>query len=107
MALRTLLPIALLWTLRTLALVWYWSGYYGGPSAHQYFGSWFLAWLLTQAIPLTFASLPYHGRRYTIASMYDFLNRRYYLGGSFAGWFRHYAPWGAVITALIVGEPAS
>ena len=35
--------------------------------------------------------------------MYDFLNRRYYLGGSFAGWFWHYAPWGAVITALIVG----
>ncbi len=103
MALRTVLLIAFLWTLLTLALVWYWTGYYGGLAAHQYFGSWFLAWLLTQAIPLTFASLPYHGRRYTIASMYDFLNHRYYLGGSFAGWFWHYAPWGAVITAFVVG----
>ena len=103
MVLRTVLLIALLWALLTVALVWYWTGYYGGPAAHQYFGSWFLAWFLTQEIPLTFASLPYHGRRYTIASMYDFLNRRYYLGGSFAGWFWHYAPWGAVITALIVG----
>jgi Type IV secretion-system coupling protein DNA-binding domain len=103
MALRTVVLIALLWTLLTVALVWYWTGHYGGLAAHQYFGSWFLAWFLTQVIPLTFASLPYRGRRYPIASMYDFLNRRYYLGGSFAGWFWHYAPWGAVITALIVG----
>jgi hypothetical protein len=101
--LRSVLLIVLLWTFLTLALVCYWTGYYAGLGAHQYFGSWFLAWLLTQEIPLTFASLPYHGRRYTITSMYAFLNYKYYLGGSFAGWFWHYAPWGAVITALIVG----
>ena len=101
--LRSVLLIVLIWTFLTLALVWYWTGYYSGPEAHQYFGSWFLAWFLTQEIPLTFASLPYHGRRYTITSMYAFLNYKYYLGGSFAGWFWHYAPWGAIITALIVG----
>ncbi len=100
---RSVLLIVLIWTFLTLALVWYWTGYYSGPEAHQYFGSWFLAWFLTQEIPLTFASLPYHGRRYTITSMYAFLNYKYYLGGSFAGWFWHYAPWGAIITALIVG----
>jgi len=103
MALRTVLLFVLLWTFLTLALVWYWTGYYRGPAAHLYFGSWFLAWFLTQEIPLPFASLPYHGRRYTVTSMYAFLNFKYYLGGSFAGWFWHYAPWGAVITALIVG----
>ena len=92
MALRTVLLIIVLWTLLTLALVWFWTAYYSGPAAHQYFGSWFVAWFLTQAIPLTFASLPYRGHRYPIASMYDFLNRGYYLGGSFAGWFWHYAP---------------
>jgi len=101
--LRSVLVIVLLWAFLTLALVWYWTGYYSGPAGHRYFGSWFLAWLLTQEIPLTFASLPYHGRRYTVTSMYAFLNYKYYLGGSFAGWFWHYAPWGAVITALIVG----
>ncbi len=101
--LRSVLLIVLIWTFLTLALVCYWTGYYSGPEAHQYFGSWFLAWFLTQEIPLTFASLPYHGRRYTITSMYAFLNYKYYLGGSFAGWFWHYAPWGAIITALIVG----
>src|SRR5882757_2152876 len=82
MALRTVLLIVLLWALLTVGLVWYWTGYYGGPTAHLYFASWFLAWFLTQEIPLTFASLPYHGRRYTIASMYNFLNRKYYLGSS-------------------------
>lgn len=103
MALRTLLLIALMWGLLTVALVWYWTGRYGGTDAHLYFGRWFLAWFLTQEIPLTFASLPYNGGRYTITSMYYFLNQKYFLGASFAGWFRHYAPWGAVITALMVG----
>src|SRR5271155_730775 len=103
MALRTVLLIILLWALLTVALVWYWTGYYGGLAAHEYFGRWFLAWLLTQQIPLTFASLPYNGGRYTITGMYYFLNQKYFLGASFAGWFWHYAPWGAVITALMVG----
>ena len=103
MALRTMLLSVLLWALLTVALVWYWTSYYGGTNAHLYFGRWFLAWFLTQEIPLTFASLPYNGGRYTITSMYYFLNQKYFLGASFAGWFWHYAPWGAVITALMVG----
>jgi len=103
MALRTALLIALMWGFLTVALVWYWTGRYGGTNAHLYFGRWFLAWFLTQEIPLTFASLPYNGGRYTITSMYYFLNQKYFLGASFADWFWHYAPWGAVITALIVG----
>jgi Type IV secretion-system coupling protein DNA-binding domain len=103
MTLRTILLIVLLWALLTVGLVWYWTGYYGGLAPHQYFVNWFLAWLLTQEIPLTFASLPYNGGRYTITSMYYFLNQKYFHGASFAGWFWHYAAWGAVITALIVG----
>ncbi len=35
--------------------------------------------------------------------MYYFLNQKYFLGASVAGWFWHYAPWGAVITVLMVG----
>src|SRR5260370_13989359 len=85
----------------TLCLVWHWTGHYGGSAAHRYFIRWFLAWFLTQKIPLTFASLPYRGGRYTITSMYAFLNYKYYLGGSFASWYWHYAAWGAVLTGLI------
>ena len=92
-----------LWALISTALVWYWMGYYGGSPAHEYFGRWFLAWFFTEVIPLPFGSLPYRGDRYTIDSMYLFLSRRYYFGASFAGWFWHYAPWGAVLTGLIVG----
>jgi type IV secretory pathway TraG/TraD family ATPase VirD4 len=33
--------------------------------------------------------------------MYRFLCYKYYLGGSFPGWFWHYAPWGFLITAVI------
>ena len=100
-ALRYLLLTAVIWVEMTVCLVWHWTGHYGGAAAHRYFIRWFLAWLLTQEIPLTFASLPYRGGRYTIASMYAFLNYKYYLGGSFASWYWHYAPWGAVLTGLI------
>jgi hypothetical protein len=100
-ALRYLLLTAVIWVEMTVCLVWHWTEHYGGPAAHRYFIRWFLAWLLTQEIPLTFASLPYHGGRYTITSMYAFLNYKYYLGGSFASWYWHYAPWGAVLTGLI------
>jgi type IV secretory pathway TraG/TraD family ATPase VirD4 len=99
--LRYLLLTAVIWVEMTVCLVWHWTGHYGGPAAHSYFIRWFLAWFLTQEIPLTFASLPYRGGRYTIASMYAFLNYKYYLGGSFASWYWHYAPWGAVLTGLI------
>jgi hypothetical protein len=100
-ALRYVLLTAALWAEMTLCLVWHWTGHYGGSAAHRYFIRWFLAWFLTQKIPLTFASLPYRGGRYTITSMYAFLNYKYYLGGSFASWYWHYAAWGAVLTGLI------
>jgi hypothetical protein len=100
-ALRYLVLTAVIWVEMTACLVWHWTGHYGGPAAHRYFIRWFLAWFLTQEIPLTFASLPYRGGRYTITSMYAFLNYKYYLGGSFASWYWHYAPWGAVLTGMI------
>ena len=102
-ALRILLAFALCWALITTALVWYWMGCYGGPPAHEYFGRWVLAWFFTEIIPLPFGSIPYKGERYTIDSMYRYLSWKYYFGGSFAGWFWHYAPWGAVLTGLLVG----
>jgi hypothetical protein len=100
-SLRYVLLTAALWAEMTLCLVWHWTAHYGGPAAHRYFIEWFLAWFLTQDIPLTFASLPYRGGRYTITSMYAFLNYKYYLGGSFGSWYWHYAAWGAVLTGLI------
>ena len=102
-ALRIVLAIALLWALISTALVWYWMGYYGGPPAHEYFGRWVLAWFFTEIIPLPFGSIPYKGERYTIDSMYRYLSWKYYFGGSFAGWFWHYAPWGALLTGLVGG----
>lgn len=100
-ALRYLLLTAVIWVEMTVWLVWHWTGHYGGAAAHRYFIRWFLAWFLTQEIPLTFASLPYRGSHYTITSIYAFLNYKYYLGGSFASWYWHYATWGAVLTGLI------
>ena len=102
-ALRIVLAIALVWALITSTLVWYWMGYYGGPPAHEYFGRWVLAWFFTEIIPLPFGSIPYKGKRYTIDSMYRYLSWKYYFGGSFGGWFWHYAPWGVVLTLLLVG----
>ena len=66
----------MVWAASNLFLVWYWSGRISGPGAHQYFGRWFLAWLFTQKLPLYFLSLPYHGQRCTIGSIYAFLNWR-------------------------------
>jgi hypothetical protein len=96
------LAIALLWALISTALVWYWMGYYGGLPAHEYFGRWILAWFFTEIIPLPFSSIPYKGERYTIDSMYRYLSWKYYFGGSFAEWFWHYAPWGALPPGLVV-----
>jgi ABC-type transport system substrate-binding protein len=84
-ALRIVLAVALLWVLITASLVWYWMGYYGGPPAHEYFRRWVLAWFFTEIIPLPFGSIPYKGQRYTIDSMYVYLSRKYYFGGSSAG----------------------
>ena len=77
MVLRLYLRLQLLWfmvwAVSDLFFVWYRSGRICGLGAHQYFGRWFLAWLFTQKLPLYFLSLPYHGHRYTIGSMYAFL----------------------------------
>jgi hypothetical protein len=64
---------------------------------------WMLTWFFTEEIPLPFGSVPYRGGRYTIPSMYRFLCYKYYLGGSFTGWFWHYAWWGLFLTLLIMG----
>ncbi len=101
MAARAAVVTLLSWALLTFTLVWYWTGYYGGVAAHRYFWCWILTWFFTEIIPLPFGSVPYRGARYTIPSMYPFLCYKYYSGGSFPGWFWHYAPWGFLITAFI------
>jgi len=101
MAARVASVTALVWAALTFGLVWYWTGYYGGVAAHQYFWLWVLTWFFTEIIPLPFGSVPYRGARYTIPSLYPFLCYKYYLGGSFSVWFWHYAPWGLLITAII------
>jgi hypothetical protein len=93
----------IIWAASDLFLVWYWSGRISGPGAHQYFGRWFLAWLFTQKLPLYFLSLPYSGRRYTIGSMYAFLNWRFYQGRSFGEWFAAYSLWAAIPPSLALG----
>ena len=106
-ALQLILLTLGLWAEVTTGLVWYWSGHYSGAGAHRYFVQWFLAWFFTQEIPLTFASLPYRGGRYTITSMYRFLNWKYYLRASFADWYWHYSFWGVLITGLFVAAAAA
>jgi type IV secretion system coupling TraD/TrwB family protein len=101
MAARVAAVTAMVWSTLTFVLVWYWTGYYGGVAAHRYFWLWILTWLFTDIIPLPFGSVPYRGARYTIPSMYPFLCYKYYSGGSFPGWFWHYAPWGLLITLII------
>jgi type IV secretory pathway TraG/TraD family ATPase VirD4 len=93
----------MVWAASDLFLVWYWSGRISGPGAHQYFGRWFLAWLFTQKLPLYFLTLPYHGQRCTIGSMYAFLNWRFYLGRSFGEWFAAYSLWGVIPASITVG----
>ena len=101
--LRLYLRIQLLWILIWVAsdlfFVWYWTGRVSA-GAHEYFGRWILAWLFTQKIPLYFLSLPYRGARYTIGSMYLYLNWRFYLGRSFGQWCASYSVWGAVPASL-------
>jgi Type IV secretion-system coupling protein DNA-binding domain len=101
-ALRFLIIVTFMWVEFSLILVWYWTGRDSGPEAHRYFFEWVAAWFLTQIIPLTFASLPYRGARYTITSMYRYLNAKYYLGASFAAWYWHCAPAGAAITGAVI-----
>jgi ABC-type multidrug transport system fused ATPase/permease subunit len=106
MSLRLWLRVLLLWILvwagSDLFFVWYWTGRLG-PGAHEYFGRWFLAWFFTQKLPLYFISLPYGNGRYTIGSMYAFLNWRFYLGRSFGEWFVFYSLWGVLPASLSVG----
>jgi len=102
LCLRFLALWMLVWAASDLFFVWYWTGRLG-PGAHEYFGRWFLAWLFTQKLPLYFLSLPYGKGRYTIGSMYAFLNWRFYLGRSFGEWFAFYSPWGVLPASLSVG----
>ena len=112
LCLRFLALWMLVWAASDLFFVWYWTGRLG-PGAHEYFGRWFLAWLFTQKLPLYFLSLPYGKGRYTIGSMYAFLNWRFYMGRSFGEWFAFYSLWSVlpaslsvgVIGYLILGEP--
>jgi hypothetical protein len=59
--------------------------------------------LFTQKLRLYFLSLPYGNGRYTIGSMYAFLNWRFYMRPSFAEWFPFCSLWGVVPASLIVG----
>jgi len=102
MAARVAVVMTLVWAALTFGLVWYWTGYYGGVAAHRHFRLWILTWFFSEIIPLPFGSVPYRGGRYTIPSMYPFLCYKYYSGGSFPGWFWHYAPWGFLVTAITV-----
>lgn len=100
--LQMLLAVTAMWAEFSVILIWYWTGRDSGPEAHQYFFEWFTAWFLTQVIPLTFGSLPYGGGRYTITSMYRFLNAKFYLGASFADWYWSCAPAGVAFTGVFV-----
>ncbi len=102
LCLRFLALWMLVWAASDLFFVWYWTGRLG-PGAHEYFGSWFLAWFFTQKLPLYFLSLPYGNGRYTIGSMYAFLNWRFYMGYSFGEWFAFYSLWGVLPASLSVG----
>ncbi len=99
---RSLLCVAGVWTASTMALVWYWTGYYCGPAAHRYFGRWLLSWLLGKVLPLYFLTIPYEGARYPIVNLYDFLSQKIYYH-SFPDWFWHYVPWALIPTALLLG----
>jgi ABC-type multidrug transport system fused ATPase/permease subunit len=106
MSLRLWLRVLVLWVLVWMAsdfiFVWYWTGRLG-PGAHEYFGRWVLVWLFTQKLPLYFLSLPYRNGRYTIGSMYAFLNWRFYMGRSFGEWFAFYSLWSVLPASLSVG----
>ena len=97
MLLRVLIRVAVLavalWAGFTVALVWYQTGRQCGPQAHDYFGEWIVAWFLTEPLPIPFATLPYHGQRYPVASLFEFLNRTIFVASPPA-WFRYYALWG-------------
>ncbi len=95
----------IVWSASDLFFVWYWTGRLG-PGAHECFGRWFLAWLFTQKLPLYFLSLPYGNGRYTIGSMYGFLNWRFYLGRSFGEWYAFYSLWGVLPASVSVGAIA-
>ncbi len=98
--LRIQLLWILIWAASDVFLVWYWTGRISGPSAHEYFGRWILAWFFIQKVPLYFLSLPYKGGRATIGSMYAYLNWRLYQGRSFGQWFASCSVWGAVPACL-------
>jgi hypothetical protein len=93
--LRGLIVAVAAWAAATAGLVWYWTGYYCGPPAHQYFVEWVVGWFFTEELPLPIVSLPYRGERYPVDSLYAFLNQHIFGAGPEA-WFMHYAGWGLV-----------
>lgn len=66
---RSLIVAAAAWAAATSALVWYWTGYYCGPLAHQYFTEWVVGWFFTEELPVPFLSLPYRGARYPVDTL--------------------------------------
>lgn len=106
MVARLFLRLALIgigiWAASTFALVWYWTARYCGPFAHRYFGEWLLAWFFSDELPVPFISLPYHGQRYAVQTMYAFLNGRIYFN-SFGVWFERYELWGLVPPLILAG----
>ena len=93
LAVRVAVLAAGVWAGCTALLVWYQTGRYCGPLAHQYFTEWLVAWFFTEPLPVPFMSLPYAGQRYPIQSIYEFLNRTIFVASP-AAWFQHYAGWG-------------
>ena len=90
---RAAVLAAAVWGACTAVLVWYETGRYCGPLAHQYFTEWVVAWFFTEPLPVPFISLPYAGQRYPVQSVYEFLNRTVFVASP-AAWFEHYAGWG-------------
>ena len=90
-----------IWAASDLFFIWFRTGRLGSAQ-HEYFGRWILAWFFTQKLPLAFLSLPYRSGRYTIGSMYLFLNQRFYLGHSFGEWFAFNSLWAAFPASISV-----
>jgi hypothetical protein len=99
---RSLILAAAAWAAATSALVWYWTGYYCGPIAHQYFTEWVVGWFFTEELPVPFLSLPYRGSRYPVDTLYGFLNQHVFKASP-GTWFEYYAGWGLVTLLGVTG----
>ena len=106
MFMRTLLMCSGIWLASTIALVWYWTGYYFGAIAHSFFRA--LVAIVgarqSHSPVLPDAALP-RGTRYPNREHLRLLSQKIYYH-SFPDWFWHYAPWGLIPTALLAGGTA-